>query len=392
MYSSFDLPKPAISFPYTANDRGKTNDSSKVGANSSRTAHVRPRLSHSSRIVLNVGGRRYEVSETLFFRFPDTMLGSMAKDAYYDHANREYFFDRDPDIFRSVLNYFRTGKFHIPEEECFAVVLDEMKFYKIPLESALTEECFLDHPDEAKAEKAIMDSRVVPQSCELVDLGANSSPCGTTQSKTKYFQQKLGDFVNNPQSSLAAIAYSYIVTTLTLLNVAIQIAETVACGKGLTCGEKYEEIFFTTDALCVIVFTADYLVRLLGSPRRLRFVTSTMNIVDLLAVSPFYVGLVMTYTSCETLCSQDYYLMAVLRVLRIFRILKLSKSSDRLQRLTKACTGGLGEMLFFLLAVSLVIILSSTLVYFMESREKNTKFSSIPDTMWYTTVTLTSLG
>ena len=290
----------------------------------------------------------------------------------------------------SVLNYFCTGTFHFPAEECFNIVLDELRFFNIPLDCVLMESCFLDHPDEVKIEQAIKKI-LHRQSCSGNPETPNSI-LTQSQPKSLSFQEKLQDFIDKPNSSLAAVLYSYIITVLTVLNVALQITETVACDQQRTCGEKYKNTFFLLDAVCVIVFTGDFIARYLGSRKGKHFLTRTENVIDILAMSPFYIGLVMARIPCETLCSQDYYIMAVLRILRMFRIVKLSKRSERLKGLCDAWNGGTAEVMLLFLVIFLIIIVSSTMVYFGEVNVEGTNFTSIPETMWYTTVTVTSLG
>uniref|UniRef100_A0AAY5KPC3 BTB domain-containing protein n=1 Tax=Esox lucius TaxID=8010 RepID=A0AAY5KPC3_ESOLU len=65
-------------------------------------------------IILNVSGRRFETWRNTLDRYPDTLLGSSEKEFFYNEDTKEYFFDRDPDVFRAVLNFYRTGKLHYP--------------------------------------------------------------------------------------------------------------------------------------------------------------------------------------------------------------------------------------------------------------------------------------
>jgi potassium voltage-gated channel Shal-related subfamily D member 2 len=64
-------------------------------------------------------------------KFPDTLLGSDERDYFYDDETGEYFFDRDPDMFRHVLAYYRSGHLHFPRQECVSAFEDEMSFFGI---------------------------------------------------------------------------------------------------------------------------------------------------------------------------------------------------------------------------------------------------------------------
>lgn len=59
------------------------------------------------KFIINVSGRRFETWRNTVERYPDTLLGSNEREFFYDEESREYFFDRDPDLFRHILNYYR---------------------------------------------------------------------------------------------------------------------------------------------------------------------------------------------------------------------------------------------------------------------------------------------
>lgn len=74
---------------------------------------------------------------------------------------------------------------------------------------------------------------------------------------------------------------------------------TVPCGLRpgragtLSCGERYKIVFFCLDTACVMIFTAEYLLRLFAAPSRVRFMRSVMSVIDVVAIMPYYIGLFM---------------------------------------------------------------------------------------------------
>uniref|UniRef100_A0A3B3TPM9 BTB domain-containing protein n=1 Tax=Poecilia latipinna TaxID=48699 RepID=A0A3B3TPM9_9TELE len=110
-------------------------------------------------IVLNVSGRRFQTWRNTLDRYPDTLLGSSEKEFFYNEDTKEYFFDRDPDVFRSVLNFYRTGKLHYPRYECISSYDEELAFFGIVPE--IIGDCCYEEYKDRKRENAerLMDDQ-----------------------------------------------------------------------------------------------------------------------------------------------------------------------------------------------------------------------------------------
>ena len=91
-------------------------------------------------------------------KYPDTLLGSNERDFFYDEETGEYFFDRDPDIFRHILNYYRTGKLHYPKHECLTSYDEELAFFGI-VPDVIGDCCYEDYRDRKRenAERILDD-------------------------------------------------------------------------------------------------------------------------------------------------------------------------------------------------------------------------------------------
>ena len=87
---------------------------------------------HDVRVVLNVGGTRHETFLNTLENFPDTRLAWISEQLRKDPGrDREFFFDRHPGIFAHILNYFRTGKLHVPRDICGPMFEQELAFWGI---------------------------------------------------------------------------------------------------------------------------------------------------------------------------------------------------------------------------------------------------------------------
>ncbi|KIH61171.1 K+ channel tetramerization domain protein, partial [Ancylostoma duodenale] len=83
------------------------------------------------KLSINISGRKFETWKNTLEKFPETLLGSNEKEFFYDEDTGEYFFDRDPDIFRHILTFYRTGKLHYPRHECLVAYDEELSFFGI---------------------------------------------------------------------------------------------------------------------------------------------------------------------------------------------------------------------------------------------------------------------
>ena len=91
-------------------------------------AGLRP-YADDKRVIFNVSGRRFETWESTLKKHPNTVLGSKMIRKFYDEEKKEYFIDRDPYLFKFILNFYRRGKLHCSLEDCPAAFEEELNFY-----------------------------------------------------------------------------------------------------------------------------------------------------------------------------------------------------------------------------------------------------------------------
>ncbi|MEQ2159601.1 Potassium voltage-gated channel subfamily D member 2, partial [Goodea atripinnis] len=329
-------------------------------------------------IVLNVSGTKFQTWRDTLERYPDTLLGSSERDFFFHEESKEYFFDRDPDIFRHVLNFYRTGKLHYPRQECISAYDEELAFFGI-IPEIIGDCCYEDYKDRRREnQERIQDDEENDQTNDLVSPDAS-------------FRETMWRAFENPHTSTMALVFYYVTGFFIAVSVMANVVETVPCGaaptriKVTSCGERYALAFFCLDTACVMIFTVEYLLRLVAAPSRYKFVKSVMSIIDVVAIMPYYIGLVMTDN--EDVSGA----FVTLRVFRVFRIFKFSRHSAGLRILgytLKSCASELGFLLF---SLTMAIIIFATVMFYAE-KGSGSKFTSIPAAFWYTIVTMTTLG
>ncbi|CAH8495705.1 unnamed protein product [Schistosoma mattheei] len=335
------------------------------------------------KIIINVSGVHFELTESLVQRYPSTLLGSVEREYFYDNINNEYFFDRDPELFRYILTYYQHGKLHFPKNICISAFENELKYFSI-LSDNLSDCCYESFIDHSKdIEQRLEDDKKTFAQYKSLTVHSNVN-----------FREKLWTMFENPEENSAAYMIYYTTGFFIIISVLSNMAETIPYTNGKlkdvfplrTYGDKYANIFFCIDTACVLIFTIEYISRLYASPSRCKYMRSVMAIIDLTAVLPYYISLIVPAGL------QFSGSLVTLRVFRVFRIFKFSRHSQGLRILgytLKSCAEELGFLLF---SLTLVVIIFATVIYYIEKFDENSSFYSIPDASWYTIVTMTTLG
>lgn len=327
---------------------------------------------NAHRLRLNVGGTYFEILEKNLARFPETLLGGDRKTQFFDEKRHEYFFDRDPVTFKYILDFYRTGKFHISTPDCMEAIRDELAFFGIP--EAFVSECCCEHINfENNSEE---ETTAIQKKISDVNGG----------------REKLYAFLTDYKSSFGAAVFSYFFVLVVVVNICLIVGETLECTLKKKCGDYFQTEIFCIDSFCVAVFTFEFFSRLFSCPDRMEFIKEFSNIVDLIGILPYYFSIVerLFDTKNDTLQS----LITILRIFRIFRVIKLARHSEQFQTLLLSigqAAGELGGILFSFLAL---MVMFSTLVFLVEDGgiENKDGFTSIPAAFWYTLVTMTTLG
>ena len=82
-------------------------------------------------VKINVGGKVFVTTRRTINRYPDTRLGSITKNETCGNENQDIYFDKNPKIFQSVLDYYRSGNLHINTNYCADYVKEELKFWGV---------------------------------------------------------------------------------------------------------------------------------------------------------------------------------------------------------------------------------------------------------------------
>ena len=182
--------------------------------------------------------------------------------------------------------------------------------------------------------------------------------------------------------------FDVFIMTLIVLNVVAVIIETVE-----DIYLRYQDYFDVFEYFSVIVFTIEYFIRLWACTAkekyshpvwgRIRYIFSIEALIDLMAILPFYLPLFF---------DMDMRVIRLLRLFRLLRIFKLGRYSVAFAMIVKVIEKRKEELMITLTLVLVLMILSSSLMYYIEHEVQPEAFTSIPATMWWSVATLTTVG
>ena len=184
------------------------------------------------------------------------------------------------------------------------------------------------------------------------------------------------DKIVETRESKAGLYFDYAIQVLILLSVASFTIETLPDLTAETI--NYLETF---ELVCIFIFSLEYLIRLYIAKNKLKFITSFYGIIDILAILPFYLTLGFDLRSAR-----------VLRFLRLFRLVKLIRYNKAIRRFQTAFMMIKQELVMFSMVSLILFYLSEVGIYYFENSVQPESFSSVFSSLWWSVVTLTTVG
>ncbi|XP_039592663.1 potassium voltage-gated channel subfamily G member 2 isoform X2 [Polypterus senegalus] len=359
-------------------------------------------------VIINVGGIKYRIPWTTLDEFPLTRLGKLKTcNNYeeimdvcddYDVSCNEFFFDRNPSAFRTIMTFLAAGKLRLLREMCALSFREELLYWGVEEENL--EWCCLrklrQREDEyAEARRLEEDSFPVAEEPPIAFQDeVHMSSC----------RRRLRDMVENPHSGIpgkifACLSIIFVAITAVTLCISTMPDLREEEEKG-ECSQRCHNIF-VLETVCVGWFSLEFFLRFIQTQSKCVFLRTPLNIIDIMAILPYYITLIVDSLSIrkKTVGSGNNYLekvglvLRVLRALRIFYVMRLARHSLGLQTLgltVRRCTREFGLLLLFL---CVAMALFSPLVFLAESEMgAKQEFTSIPGCYWWAVISMTTVG
>ena len=176
----------------------------------------------------------------------------------------------------------------------------------------------------------------------------------------------------------AGRAFDVLLLWCIVLSVLAVLLESVAA-----VHERYAWFLRAAEWAFTILFTVEYVLRLVSVGRPLRYASSFFGVVDLLAIVPTYLSVLLPG-------AQTLLVIRALRLLRVFRVLKLVRFVEEARVLGQALRASRHKITVFLGTVATLVLIVGTLMYLIEGEANG--FDSIPRSIYWAIVTLTTVG
>ncbi|WP_425077464.1 ion transporter [Psychroserpens sp. S379A] len=170
--------------------------------------------------------------------------------------------------------------------------------------------------------------------------------------------------------------FAFFIQALILISIVTFSIETIPNLKPQT-----KTILYVVEVFCVSVFTVEYVLRIYVADSKPKFIFSFFGIIDFLAILPFYLSFGIDLRS-----------LRALRFLRLFRVLKLVRYNKAMNHFMRAIKSAKEEIFLFLFVTLILIYFAAVGIYYFENEAQPEHFSSIFESLWWSIITLTTVG
>ncbi|MFW0736106.1 ion transporter [Flavobacterium sp. T12S277] len=198
-----------------------------------------------------------------------------------------------------------------------------------------------------------------------------------TKSKYEIFRERIKIILYGTDTFLGRM-FDLVLLGLILLSVVLIMMETV---QGIN--QKYHSQLIACEWIITVFFTIEYILRIISIQKPVRYIFSFYGIIDLMAVLPMYLSIFFPGASVLSI-------IRALRFFRLFKILHIPQISHQSVQLREAIEASKEKILVFIYFVLISTIIIGSVMYLVEGKESG--FTSIPMSIYWTIVTLTTVG
>ncbi|TRY86335.1 hypothetical protein DNTS_016138 [Danionella cerebrum] len=361
---------------------------------------LRPPGREEDLVKLNIGGVQHQVQRCVLLRFPNTRVAQLLQ--CHSHTailelcddycpkKQEYYFDRSPQVFRCVLNLYRTGHFHALEDLCVFCFCQEIEYWGI--NELDLEACCLQWLLERK------DERVVHACGDTSSGEVSSVRTELWKTESMWFskvRKVMWQTLEDPNHSRCSKAVAVLSVLVILTSIVAMCIHSLPEFRHLSEGER--SVLDFLELVCIIFFSIEFALRIVAAPHPWGFLGNPMNMIDIISILPFYLTLVVEGLEEEGMEENQSLVnmgkvLQVLRLTRAFRVLKLARHSEGVRAFGETLMNCQSEVGLLVLFITVGISFFSTFMYYTEKDEAASRLSTIPSCWWWAIISMTTVG
>ena len=256
-------------------------------------------------VIINLSGKEFTTKWRNLARFPASRLGRICLasspeeilqlcDGFLPGATPIIFFFRSHQHFPTILDVYRTGQMHVPDQACPLVTQEEFRFWLLD-EMDLEPCCLLKYfPRTREAHQQILEeieeNRRADRKNEEERFGGG---------RLEMVRSRLWDVLEYPETSHCAQMFAFISVTIVIASTTSFVLESIIEDQLVSTEEEQEdkqrllEDVDVIDKTALIFFTVEYLARLVLCPAKMPFLLDKMNLVDLFGIVPCYLSFIL---------------------------------------------------------------------------------------------------
>lgn len=345
-------------------------------------SEAKSKIEEGNRVVLNVSGELFETTVKTLLRFPDTLLGDRERRMnFYCVSNKEYKLNRCKLFFDAILFFYQSdGLLRCPDGIPLEMFEEECRFFDLPETFISIMKCRalkIAYNDEASS----MSLSTVPSLPSMSSFDLNSRLI--TVSTPLII--RLHNILENPESSTKARYYGIISMTMIFLYLIVITCKTVRVLRADT-NIFVNNWWLVAELVLNTWFLTELILGFLCTPNKCNFFSSIVKWCDMISTFTYFISFII---------NNKIITIGFLRVIRCFDLFRLFPASAKMAKLKKIVEimKSTGEDLKYLMfCLGIALILGGSLMYYMEMSDKKSKFISIPEGIWWSVVTITTVG
>ncbi|XP_062376266.1 potassium voltage-gated channel subfamily G member 3-like [Sardina pilchardus] len=364
--------------------------------------------------IINVGGTKYALPKDVIKDFPLRRVSRLHNCASerevlevcddYDRERNEFFFDRHSEAFGFIMLYVKYGKLRFVPQMCELSFYNEMVYWG--LESSHLEFCCQRRLDDRMSDTYTHFPEEDHKAKD--DFRGEGEDEPARQGDSKWLERMRRTF-EEPTSSVAAQILASVSMIFVIVSMVMLCASTLPDWKTAESNVRSLDTYTRyavngarkpkgiIEAVCIGWFTAECIIRFLVSRDKCEFVRRPLNVIDLLAITPYYISVAMTVLTGENSQLQRAGVtLRVLRMMRIFWVIKLARHFLGLQTLGLTLRRCYREMVMLLVFIAVAMAIFSALAQLLEHgldlEAGNEDYASIPAACWWVIISMTTVG